>query len=259
MIARVAALLEIDAKKIVALSTLRQLGLIFFSIALGNMSLCLFHVITHALAKANLFLIVGNLLHIKFSQQDARYISSGSIIRVMNLMRVFIRVLSLSGVLFTSGFFSKELILSKHSFVINRGISWGLLLILTTLTLAYCIKITSIVLLNNNPLETHSRASLYSRAPSLLLRSLSVIGGYLLFENLFLRGISLLRTPMVYVFLVVLFGLVLRLNIKEKILITLQGFLFQLKAIDGLLKIQEGLKKSSFGLEASFTEVFYLI
>lgn len=72
LMARVSALSEIDAKKIVALSTLRQLGIMFLSISLGNIIFCLFHVITHALAKANLFLRVGNILHMRQSQQDSR-------------------------------------------------------------------------------------------------------------------------------------------------------------------------------------------
>jgi NADH:ubiquinone oxidoreductase subunit 5 (subunit L)/multisubunit Na+/H+ antiporter MnhA subunit len=72
LIASLSALSEMDAKKIVALSTLSQLGIMFLSISLGNAILCLFHVITHALAKANLFLRVGNILHIRQSQQDSR-------------------------------------------------------------------------------------------------------------------------------------------------------------------------------------------
>jgi len=75
-VARAAALTEVDAKKVVALSTLRQLGLIIVSLTLGNVVLCLFHVLTHALAKANLFIVVGNTLHDRFAQQDSRQLSN---------------------------------------------------------------------------------------------------------------------------------------------------------------------------------------
>jgi len=77
VLASIAALIEADGKKVVALSTLRQLGLIFIALSLGNSLICLFHLLMHAFAKANLFLIVGNFLHMRFSQQDYRQLSSG--------------------------------------------------------------------------------------------------------------------------------------------------------------------------------------
>jgi len=72
LVASLAALVEVDGKKIVALSTLSQLGLIFIALALGNSFICLMHVIIHALAKANLFLVVGRIIHVNYSQQDSR-------------------------------------------------------------------------------------------------------------------------------------------------------------------------------------------
>jgi len=104
MLASTAALIEVDGKKVVALSTLRQLGLIFMAISLGNSLICLFHLLMHAFAKANLFLIVGNFLHIRFSQQDYRQLSSG-IERKTIFLIIFIRVFSLRGVIFSRGFF----------------------------------------------------------------------------------------------------------------------------------------------------------
>jgi len=94
-----AAIAESDGKKIVALSTLRQLGLIYLSLGLGGSFICLFHLLMHALAKANLFLIVGNLIHSRFSQQDVRFIRIGNERFLLFLIRI-IRVLSLRGVFF---------------------------------------------------------------------------------------------------------------------------------------------------------------
>jgi len=48
----------------------------FIALALGSIMICYFHVLIHALAKANLFISIGGLLHNRFSQQDARLISS---------------------------------------------------------------------------------------------------------------------------------------------------------------------------------------
>jgi len=118
MVARTAAMAESDGKKVVALSTLRQLGLIFISLSAGAPFVCLFHLLIHALAKANLFLVVGNLLHLRFSQQDARQLSTGSEDLSRSLI-ILISILSLRGVAFSSGFLSKDLILLNHFSKIN--------------------------------------------------------------------------------------------------------------------------------------------
>lgn len=74
-LARLAALKESDAKKIVALSTLRQLGILFYSLSLGNKLVTLVHVLTHAISKAGLFLVIGSVLFMKHSEQDSRILS----------------------------------------------------------------------------------------------------------------------------------------------------------------------------------------
>ncbi len=69
-IAGLAALIEIDFKKLVALSTLSQIGILFFILGLGRKWLTIFHLISHAFFKRCLFLVVGRGLHFIFSQQD---------------------------------------------------------------------------------------------------------------------------------------------------------------------------------------------
>jgi len=118
LIASLAALRERDGKKIIALSTLRQLGLIVLSLMIGLKFICLFHLLIHAFAKANLFLVFGNLIHNHFSQQDTRLL----VIRESKSRRIilfFIRILSLRGIVFTSGFFSKDLILLSSYSLLN--------------------------------------------------------------------------------------------------------------------------------------------
>jgi NADH:ubiquinone oxidoreductase subunit 5 (subunit L)/multisubunit Na+/H+ antiporter MnhA subunit len=121
-IARIAALLETDSKKIVALSTLSQLGLIVLGLYLGGTFICLFHLLMHALAKANLFIIVGNLIHFSFSQQDIRRIPAG-ITRKRIYIIVFVRIFSLRGGVLISGFFSKDLILLFQYSILTRALS----------------------------------------------------------------------------------------------------------------------------------------
>ena len=111
VMARVRALFEIDLKKMVALSTLRQLGVIILRLGLGAFIARFFHLLTHAFFKALLFLATGIVIHRRNRYQDLRAI--GRLRKIIPLTRGFILVslLSLIGLPFMSAFFSKELIL----------------------------------------------------------------------------------------------------------------------------------------------------
>lgn len=106
-----AALLECDLKKIVALSTLSQLGLIITTLGLGERALCFSHLNTHASFKALLFICLGSLIHSVFGNQEAR--SYGSLVSHSPLLYVLTLVclLSMCGLVFTSGWATKEAIL----------------------------------------------------------------------------------------------------------------------------------------------------
>lgn len=145
-LARLAALVEPDAKKIVALSTLSQLGIMFLSISLRNFRLCLFHIVVHALAKANLFIIVGNTLHLEFAQQDSRALSQGRNIEFILIIGIIIRVLRLRGVIFISGFLSKEQIFIGLYSLLRRSLVIIGLFFIATITLIYCLKLVQILL-----------------------------------------------------------------------------------------------------------------
>ena len=104
------ALFEYDLKKIIALSTLSQLGVMIFSISLGLPYIAFFHLLTHALFKALLFLCAGACIHQVGGPQDLRFFgilvkNSPLIISSINLAN-----LSLCGIPFLSGFYSKDLI-----------------------------------------------------------------------------------------------------------------------------------------------------
>lgn len=113
MIAGGAALFELDIKKIIALSTLRQLGVIFFSLGLGLPFMRFFHLVAHAYFKAILFIAAGAVIHRVKDYQDLRKI--GRFQGVMpRLSRVIVvRNLRLCGLPFMSGFYSKDVILER--------------------------------------------------------------------------------------------------------------------------------------------------
>lgn len=74
LIARMAAFFEIDIKKMVALSTLSQLGVIISAVGAGYTMLAYFHLLSHAFFKALLFIRTGNLIHASRRYQDSRVI-----------------------------------------------------------------------------------------------------------------------------------------------------------------------------------------
>nr|AYQ19126.1 NADH dehydrogenase subunit 5 [Erotylinae sp. 4 ACP-2013] len=106
---------EFDLKKIIALSTLSQLGLMMSILALGSYELAFFHLLVHALFKALLFMCAGNMIHSMNNFQDIRYM--GGLLNQMPLTCSFFNIcnLSLCGLPFLSGFYSKDLIVEFMS------------------------------------------------------------------------------------------------------------------------------------------------
>ena len=121
IIAGLSALSEIDIKKIVALSTLRQLGLIIRAIGCNNWSIGYFHLLTHAYIKALLFISVGNLIHSRLDYQDLRKVSLS--ISALPLRASFLACtnLRLCGFPFFSTFYSKDMWL-EYAYSINSPI-----------------------------------------------------------------------------------------------------------------------------------------
>nr|ANJ01477.1 NADH dehydrogenase subunit 5 [Propylea sp. HSL-2016] len=106
---------EFDLKKIIALSTLSQLGLMFTILGLGSYDLAFFHLLIHALFKALLFMCAGNFIHLMNNCQDIRFM--GSLINKIPMTIIYFNVsnLSLCGIPFFSGFYSKDLIMEYFS------------------------------------------------------------------------------------------------------------------------------------------------
>nr|YP_009422153.1 NADH dehydrogenase subunit 5 [Cipangopaludina ussuriensis]ASR74847.2 NADH dehydrogenase subunit 5 [Cipangopaludina ussuriensis] len=114
--AGVGANYENDLKKIVALSTLSQLGMMMMSLALGLPMLAIFHLYTHALFKALLFLCVGVIIHSSISNQDICLMNTLYHQLPLTSGCMNIANMSLCGGLFLSGFYSKDLILELSLF-----------------------------------------------------------------------------------------------------------------------------------------------
>lgn len=129
VLAGVCAIVELDFKKVVAISTLSQIGLMFYSITTGYWLISFFHMVFHAFFKSCLFLATGNLIHSLRGDQDSR--NFGSIgFSPFSSVYFSLRVIRLAGFPFSLGFYSKDVIIGLFSG--QRG-NW-----ITTLFLAGC-------------------------------------------------------------------------------------------------------------------------
>lgn len=224
---------------------------------MGLNLICYFHILIHALAKANLFIVIGRLIHSRFSQQDTRFIASRTLNSLL-VLSIRIRLIRLVGVFFSAGFFSKEQILIGQSSVLNRRLSIFILFLVTGLTLAYCIKLFfSVVNLNFQRVFQTSEISISQAFPIFLIRGLGVTRGHLLSFNLDPYPLSSIRIDGRYwrlaitgVFFLLMRGLFL--------IPIYMGFYRQSKLIDILVKDIFSIKPVRRRLEASSREIIFL-
>nr|YP_009171533.1 NADH dehydrogenase subunit 5 [Comicus campestris]AJW76388.1 NADH dehydrogenase subunit 5 [Comicus campestris] len=139
--AGVGANFEFDLKKIIALSTLSQLGLMMSILSMGMPDLAFFHLLTHALFKALLFMCAGVVIHKMMNSQDIRYM--GGLIKHMPLTAVCFHVsnLALCGMPFLAGFYSKDLILEMVCMSNGNVFSFLLYFLSTGLTVCYTLRL----------------------------------------------------------------------------------------------------------------------
>jgi len=132
-----------DIKKIIAYSTCSQLGYMVFICGLSNYSLSLFHLTNHAFFKALLFLSAGSVIHALSDEQDIR--KYGGLLKILPFSYVMILIgsLSLMGIPFLTGFYSKDLIIevSFISYLINNGFIYWLSVITAFFTSIYSIRL----------------------------------------------------------------------------------------------------------------------
>lgn len=179
-IAGLGANFEFDLKKIIALSTLRQLGVIIRILALGFPILAFFHLLTHALFKALLFICAGAIIHNVKDYQDIRSIGGLAAQIPLTITCINLANLALCGAPFLAGFYSKDLIL-EMAFIRNINIIAFLLYVFATgLTVCYTFRLIFIRL--TNFLNLRSFYSINDEAktmtnPILGLRIGAIVGG----------------------------------------------------------------------------------
>lgn len=140
-IARLGAFLETDLKKIIALSTLSQLGLIITILSLGWSELAFFHLLSHSLFKALLFIRAGSVIHRVGGYQDIRLIGGLVFLKPLTVRVINVANLSLCGTPFLSGFYSKDLILEVMFMNPLREFGIYIMIISTGLTVCYSLRL----------------------------------------------------------------------------------------------------------------------
>jgi len=182
MFAATMALVNRDMKRIVAYSTLSQLGYMFVAAGLGAYWVALFHLMAHAFFKALLFLGAGNVMHAMHDELDP--FKMGGLKKSMKWTWIMMTLASvaLAGIYPLAGFFSKDLIL-EVAFVEQHYILYTVLLLTAGMTAFYSFRLVALIFHGNerhlehgiHPHEAYS-FMLYAMAP---LAILAVIAGML--------------------------------------------------------------------------------
>ena len=140
-IAGLGAMRELDIKKVIALSTLRQLGVMIITIGVGFPLMGFFHLVAHAVFKALLFICAGILIHNFKDYQDIRLMSRGACFIPFTLRMFMTANLRLCGLPFIAGFYSKDLIL--EIFIMRRLnlFIFVIIILSTALTVLYSCRL----------------------------------------------------------------------------------------------------------------------
>jgi NADH-ubiquinone oxidoreductase chain 5 len=180
LIAGIAATLEGDIKKIIALSTLRQLGVIITRLALGFTNLTFFHLVTHALFKALLFVCAGCMIHLHHHSQDLRFIGGVSSQMPLLISSMLISNFALCGSPFLAGFYSKDIIIESSLFLSFNTFISGVFLLATALTAAYSTRFLIAVVFSpalSLPISPVNDKDYFIHTPTLNLRTGAVTAG----------------------------------------------------------------------------------
>jgi len=175
-------MVQYDIKRVIAYSTMSQLGYMFLAMGIGVYSLGMFHLMTHAFFKALLFLAAGSVIHAMDGEQDIR--KMGGLRKIMPLTHAtfLIGALALAGFPLTSGYFSKEaIILSSYHAEMGNFIFWAIALITAGMTAFYIFRVYFATFIGEtrSP-EAHPHESPVTMAlPLIILAVLALGGGFL--------------------------------------------------------------------------------
>ena len=176
------ALSQTDIKKVLAYSTISQLGFMFMGVGIGAYAAGMFHLVTHAFFKAVLFLGAGSVIHAMSDEQDVRKMGGLRKYLPITSKTFLIGTFAISGLPLLSGFFSKDQILGE---LYERGftIHWIIALITALLTALYMMRLYFLTFEGKSRVSEAVMRKLHESPstmtiPLVVLAVLSVIGGF---------------------------------------------------------------------------------
>jgi len=191
ILAALIGLKQNDIKKVLAYSTVSQLGLMFIALGVGAYSAAMFHLITHAFFKALLFLGSGSVIHAMGGEQDIRKMGGLKKAMPITYWTFLLGTLAICGTPFFSGFFSKDEILA--SAFSHNTIVWALALGSAMVTCIYMFRVFMVTFLGGFRGTEEQKHHLHESPalitiPLLVLAVLSVFGGVLNLPHLLTHG-----------------------------------------------------------------------
>ncbi|QCR23624.1 NADH-quinone oxidoreductase subunit L [Pontibacter sp. SGAir0037] len=182
LLAATIGLAQNDIKKVLAYSTVSQLGFMFLALGVMAFSSSIFHVLTHAFFKALLFLGAGSVIHAMSNEQDIRRMGGLRKALPITFLTFLIGTLAISGIPPFAGFFSKDELLAHvwhHS-----KIMWGFGVLASFMTAFYMFRLLFLTFFGNFRGTEEQRHHLHESPavmtiPLIALAVLSTIGGFI--------------------------------------------------------------------------------
>jgi NADH-quinone oxidoreductase subunit L len=177
------ALTQNDIKRVLAYSTISQIGYMFIGCGVGAYAAGMFHLYTHAFFKSLLFLCAGSVMHALSGELDMRKMGGLKKHLPLTYPTFLVGAIAIAGVPFLSGFFSKDAILT-HAFAQRQYFVWALGIMGAVLTAFYIFRLIFLTFFGEERLEPHARQHLHESpkimtVPLVLLAFFSVVAGYI--------------------------------------------------------------------------------
>ena len=182
LFAATVALVQTDIKRVLAYSTISQLGYMFAAVGLGAYAAGIFHLVTHAFFKALLFLGAGSVIHAMGGEQDLRKMGGLAPRMVVTTLTMTIGAAGLAGVPGLAGFFSKDEILHA-AFAGHHRVMWALLLVGAFLTAFYTFRMLFLAFFNGPRMSREVAHHVHESPrvmtwPLIILAVLTVVAGW---------------------------------------------------------------------------------
>jgi len=177
------ALVQNDIKKVLAYSTVSQLGYMMLACGVGAFGVGIFHVMTHAFFKALLFLGSGSVIHAMSDEQDMRVMGGLKNKLPITYWTFLVGTIAIAGIFPLAGFFSKDEILWK-TWSSGHPVLWGVGFLAAGMTAFYMMRLVAMTFYGENRASEEVKSHIHESpatmtVPLIVLAVLSIVGGWI--------------------------------------------------------------------------------